>query len=147
MAYFTNYYTNYFDIEEAVEAEVRRDHGSLAPSMEEWQEYLRRWHELRRQEAAEYAARKGLKALLREQMWPAPKTVKEVVERAAAKAEIVERTETRIHLKTFDASDIRAEMARLLLDIRKRAKAIKKQRLLAIKRKKDEEALLMLWDG
>jgi hypothetical protein len=149
VAYFTDYYTSYFDIETGVEPAVERprQHGSLAPSMEEWQEYLRRWHELRRQEAAEFAARKGVRALIREQMWPAPKTVAEIVTQAVTKAEMVERTETRIHLKQFDASDIRAEMARLLLDIRKRAKVIKRQRLLTIKRKKEEEALLMLWDG
>ena len=149
MAYFTGYYTNYFDIEEAV-AEVVRAGGGLAPSMEEWQEYLRRWHELRRQEAAEFAARKGIRAFVKEQMWPTPKTVAQVVTQAVTKAEIVERAETRINLKKFDASDIRLEIARLLIDIRKRAKVIKKQRLIAVKtakRRKDEEALLMLWDG
>ncbi len=152
MAYFTGYFTDYFDVEGGVVVEeaVVRSGGGLAPSMAEWKEYLRRWHERRRIEAAEKAARAGIREALQEIIYP-PKTVAEAVEIAVAKVEIEERAETRFRLLHEDNTEyeleiarIRLEMAKIVRDVRARAASIKKEQIKKRKRRRDEEALLLL---
>ena len=139
MAYFSSYFSSYFDI--AQPAAATRRGGGLAPSQEEWERYLRRWHELRRQEAAEKAAdRDGLRQLLREREFPKPPPKKQ--ERPQPKEQ---QTATRIIAlphKVNPEIDIRIRIAELLWDLRHRTQAEKRKRNK--KRKRDEDAIIAL---
>lgn len=123
-------------------AETPRRVGGYAPTKAEWDRYMRHWHELRRQREAERAARKGLRPLLRELMFPDPPTkpVRPEVRKELKRVERIIETRLPQPFVDLEAIEIRKQMAELLRDIRKRAQEIKKKR----RRQRDEEALMHL---
>lgn len=112
--------------------------GGLAPSKKEWELYLKRWHELRRERAALRAANRGLRTVLREQLFPAPPP-KPIPAKVLARLEPEKHTRLP-SLATFDDRELRTKIAALLIDLRKRTREAKRRK----KQRRDEEALMHL---
>lgn len=139
MAYFTSYYTNYFDVEEAVAEEaIQRFGGGYWPTQEEWQRHIDALLKATQSKHASFLERKRLREQLN--AIPIPAEPEARIAQAVAKAAIVEKTETRFHLKRVENADLRQDMARVLKELRERYKKLRQK-------KRDEEALLVLWDG
>ncbi len=138
MAYFTDYYTNYFDVEVAAAEEPRRFGGGYWPTQEEWQRHIDALLKANQSEHARFLERKRIREELNK--IPIPAEPEARIELAVAKAAIVEKTETRFHFRKVEDADLRADMAKVLRELKNRYKKLRQKR-------RDEEALLVLWDG
>lgn len=149
MAYFTSYYTNYFDVGAAVAAETRRVYGSgWGPSPEEWQAWLAKVNAAEIQRMAEYRAdRENLRSLLLQQIAP-PDEVKEEIEvrphsERRIKPQFRKYQTTRPIFRRVVDVETRREIAQVAIKIRRLSAEIRRKR----RNRKQEEAVLTLLYG
>jgi hypothetical protein len=144
--YFDDYFSDYFEIcVEEEPAEAPRMVGGYSPTKAEWEAYLRKWHDRRRQEAAEKAVSDGIRETLRNLLFPEPP---KRVARQAAEQKTEPKTVTHLpKAKVSSDLDTRIQIARILLDIRQRTNVLRKIKKLKRRKKRDDEALLTLWGG
>lgn len=134
MAYFTSYFTDYFDVEAAQAEVVEERGGGYWVSREEWLSYLRRLNEAQIERiAARAAERSNLREMLREQMFPKDDETIVIERTPETKIEPVKSPKYRIRRvkkPEFPLADmeLRLLIAEKMLAIRKRMKKIKKRR-------------------
>lgn len=151
MAYFTSYYTTYFDVQVATEVAVPRSRGSgYGPSREEWLAWLTKVNAAQLQVMAERRAdRENLRALILEQIRP-PDEVKK-------KSEIRPHSEKNVSPQYYRAVKtpykpifqqvedpiMRRQIAEVAQKIRVLSNKIKRKR----RKKKQEETVMTLLFG
>ena len=145
------YFTDYFEI--CSPATTR--FGGYYPSQKEWESYLKKINESSKQAIAEKAAdRRDLRKIIMEQIFPRKKYRKIIVRSAETRIEPLPRdVEPRYVVKQIPFpyipdtnGELRRRLAGEFRDIRRRARRIreKKKRLEALRKLREEEALIAL---